>query len=142
MDRRRLLVTFVTLGLIALACVPAVIAFSLGWLQLPDVQPPGAPPAQDTTSPEAWTLFALFYLVWISALTVLLVWSYDRLGRHWQPHERIKRPDRKQRRRTRATMRAVGAEQQAALEAMRRREQREARRRRDREAAGNDGGDR
>jgi hypothetical protein len=132
----------VTLGLFALACLPAVVTFGLGWLQLPHIQPWGAPPARDTASPEAWTLFALFYLVWMAGLTFLLVWSFDRLGHHWQYYDRAPRPSRKERRRTRATMRAVAAEQQATIDAMRRREEREARRRRDRHVGGSDGGGR
>jgi len=141
-DRRRLLIVLVTIGLLVLAVVPAVVTFGLGWLRLPQIQPWGAPPAKDTTTLEAWVLFALLYLAWMAALTVLLVWSFDHIGHTWQPHERSPRPGKKERRRTRATMRAVAADQQATVEALRRREQREARRRRDREAhdARNDGG--
>jgi hypothetical protein len=133
-DVRRLLIVLVTVGVLVLAFVPAVVTFGLGWLPLPNIQPWGAPPARDTTSLEAWTLFALFYLAWMTALAVLLVWSFDHLGNKWQPPERSPRPAKKERRRTRATMQAVAAEQQATVEAMRRREEREARRRREREA--------
>jgi hypothetical protein len=136
MGRRTLPIALVTVGLLILAVVPAVVAFGLGWLQLPHIQPWGAPPAQDTTTPEAWALFALFYLAWMVALTVLLVWCFDRLGHKWQPYDRSRRPAKKDRRRTRATMRAVAAEQQATNEALRRRAERDARRRRDREASG------
>jgi hypothetical protein len=69
------------------------------------------------------------------ALTVLLVWSFDRIGHHWRYYERSPRPPKKTRRRARATMQAMNAEQQATVQAMRRREQREAQRRRDRERA-------
>jgi hypothetical protein len=138
---RRLLIALVTVGVVVLACVPAVVAFGLGWLSLPNIQPWGAPPARDTTSLEAWTLFALAYLAWMIALMVLLVWSFDHLGNNWQPPERTPRPAKKERRRTRATMQAVAAEEQATVEAMRRREEREARRRRERESR-SDGGER
>jgi len=141
MHRRTALIALVTAGLIVLACLPAVVTFGLGWLQPPHIQPWGAPPAKDTTSLEAWTLFAVFYLAWMAGLTVLLVWSFDRIGHKWRYYESAPRPQKKQRRRARATMQAVNAERQATIQAMRRREQREAQRRRDREAhdARNDG---
>jgi hypothetical protein len=141
MHRRTALIALVTAGLIILACLPAVVTFGLGWLQPPHIQPWGAQPAKDTTSPEAWTLFAVFYLAWMAGLVVLLVWSFDRIGHHWRPYDRSPRPEKKQRRRTRATMRAVNAEQQATIQAMRRREAKEAQRRRSREShdARNDG---
>jgi len=134
MHRRTALITLVTAGLVVLACLPAVVTFGLGWLQLPHIQPWGAPPAKDTTTIEAWALFAVFYLAWMAGLAVLLVWSFDRIGHHWQPYDRSLRPEKKQRRRARATMRAMHAEEQATYQAMRRREQREAQRRREREA--------
>jgi hypothetical protein len=134
MHRRTALIALVTAGLIVLACLPAVVTFGLGWLPLPDIQPWGEPPAKDTTTLEAWTLFAVFYLLWMLGLTVLLVWAFDRIGHSWRYYEGSPRPHKKDRRRTRATMQAVNAEQQATLQALRRREQREAQRRRSREA--------
>jgi hypothetical protein len=134
MPRRTALIALVTAVLVVLACLPAVVTFGLGWLQLPHIQPWGAPPAKDTTTIEAWTLFAVFYLAWMAALAVLLVWSFDRIGHHWQPYDRSPGPEKKQRRRARATMQAMNAEEKATYQAMRRREAREAQRRRDREA--------
>jgi hypothetical protein len=141
-DLRRVLLVLVTVGIIVLVFVPAAVTFGLGWLQLPHIQPVGAPAAKDTTTIEGWTVFAVVYLAWIGGLTVLLVWSYDRIGYRWQPHERSTRPPRKQQRRTRATLRAVNAERQATNEALRRRAERDARRRRDREASGRSHGGR
>jgi hypothetical protein len=129
MDRRRLLIYLVPIGLALLWLVPAVLTFALGWLTFPRIQPPGHPPAPDTTTLEAWTLLAVFYLVWTLALVVLFVWAYDRLDFHWQYHERTPRPTKKGRRRTAASLRAVNAEQQAQVQAMRRRAERDARRR-------------
>ena len=142
MHRRTALITLVTAGLIVLACLPAVVTFGLGWLQLPHIQPWGAPPAKDTTSLEAWTLFAVFYLAWMAGLVVLLIWSFDRIGHKWRYYESTPRPKKKHRRRARASMQAVNAEQQATIQAMRRREAKEAQRRRSREShdARNDGG--
>ena len=141
MHRRTALIVLVTAGLIVLACLPAVVTFGLGWLQLPHIQPWGAPAARDTNSPEAWALFAVFYLFWMAGLTVLLVWSFDRIGHQWQPYDRTPRPQKKSRRRARATMQTMNAEQQATIQALRRREARDAQRRRSREAhdARNDG---
>jgi hypothetical protein len=133
MHRRTALVWLVTAGLIVLACLPAVVTFGLGWLQLPHIQPWGAPPAKDITSLEAWTLFAVFYLLWTLGLLVLMIWAFDRLGHRWRYYQSAPRAKSKDRRRARATARHMGAEQQATIEAMRRREERDARRRRDRE---------
>jgi hypothetical protein len=133
MQRRTVIVWLVTAGLIVLAALPAVVTFGLGWLRLPHIQPWGAPPAEDTTTLEQWTLFAVFYLFWMAGLTVLMIWVFDRIGHRWRYYESSPRPRKKERRRARATMRQVNAEQQAAIDAMRRREEREVRRRRDRE---------
>ena len=125
---RRLLLVLVTLGLVVLAAAPAVVTFAAGWLRLPELQASGAPPARDPSSIEAWTAFALFYLVWMLGLVVLLVWSYDRLDYHWYYREPRHRPSEKKRRRTRALFGMVRAEDEAVLEVMRRREQRAAER--------------
>jgi hypothetical protein len=135
MDRRRLLIVLVTLGIVALAFVPAALTFGLGWLSPPHIQPWGAPPARDTTTLEGWTVFAAVYFGWMIGLMVLLVWAYDRLDYHWQYHERKPRPEKKGRRRALAAMRHVGAEDEAMREAMRRRAERHERRRRDAAAA-------
>jgi hypothetical protein len=133
--RRTALIWLVTAGILLLAAVPAAVTFGLGWLRLPSIQPWGAPPARDTTTLEAWVLFAVFYLLWMFGLTVLLVWSFDRIGHRWRPYDRPPRPEKKSRRRARATMQQMGAEQKATYDALRRREEREARRRADRESA-------
>jgi len=133
--RRTALILLVTAGLVVLAFVPAVVVFGLGWLRLPHIQPWGAAPARDSTTLEQWTLFALFYLAWMVGLTVLMIWSFDHIGHRWRYYEGTPRARKKSRRRARATMRHVSAEQQATIQAMRRREEREARRRADRESA-------
>jgi hypothetical protein len=131
--RRTALIWLVTAGLIVLALAPAVVTFGLGWLRLPQIQPWGAQPARDTTTLEQWTLFALVYLAWMAGLTVLMVWLFDRIGHRWRYHESAPRRTKKSRRRARATMQQIGAEQKATYDALRRREAREARRRADRE---------
>jgi hypothetical protein len=133
--RRTALILLVTAGLVVLAFVPAVVVFGLGWLRLPQIQPWGAPAAKDTTTLEQWTLFALFYLAWMFGLMVLMIWSFDHLGHRWRYYEGTPRAHKKSRRRARATMQHVNAEQQATLQALRRREERDARRRADRESA-------
>ncbi len=123
--RRTALIGLVTAGIVVLAVAPAAVAFGLGWVTLQG--------GKHATSLDAWALFAIFYLFWMAGLMVLLVWTFDHIGYRWHAPERSVRPGTKERRRTRATMRAVDAEQRAALDVMRRREEREARRRRDRE---------
>ena len=120
MDRRRLLIILVPLGLIVLVLVPAMVTFGLGWLRLPAIQPAGAGPARDTTSIEAWTLFAVFYLFWMLGLLVLFIWSYDRLDYHWQYHRRSPRPPKKHRRRLTAGMGFLAGQEQARTQAVKR----------------------
>ena len=120
MDRRRLLILLVPVGLIVLALVPAAVAFGLGWLRVPAIQPAGAGAARDTTSIEAWTLFAVFYLFWMLGLLVIFIWSYDRLDYHWQYHQRPPRPPKKQRRRLTAGMDFLAGQEEARTEAAKR----------------------
>jgi hypothetical protein len=100
MDRTRLLSGLATVAAVVLAVVPAVVVFGLGWLTFghPSV-PSGGTVPPDTTSPEQWVLFALFYLAWMFALMVLLIWAYDHLGRNWRSWDRAPRPEKKRRRR-------------------------------------------
>ena len=105
MDRTRLLTNLVTIAAVVLAAVPAALVFGLGWLTMghPSV-PSGGTVPPDTTSPELWVLFALFYLAWMFALMVLLIWTYDRLGRNWRSWDRAPRREKKRRRRLSAGM--------------------------------------
>jgi hypothetical protein len=136
MDRRRLALAGVTLGLVVLALAPAVIAFSAGWLHLPHIEPPLHPAAPDRTAPEAWAAFAVFYLLWSVGVCILLVWSYDRLGYHWQPVERKPRLTRRERRKRAAVMGALTVEDNVRVEAaLRRRHERDRRRSADAEAS-------
>ncbi|HZL65540.1 MAG TPA: hypothetical protein VFD50_11445 [Thermoleophilia bacterium] len=136
MDRRRLALTGVTLGLVVLAVAPAVVAFWAGWLHLPHIEPPGHPAAPDRTAPEAWAAFAVFYLFWIVGVCILLVWCYDRLGYHWQPHERKPRLSRKERRKRAAVMGALTMDDDVRVEAaLRRRNERDRRRSAEAEAS-------
>jgi len=136
MDRRRLALVGVTLGLIVLALLPAVVAFSAGWLHLPHIEPPLHPAAPDRTPPEAWAAFAVFYLFWIVGGAILLVWCYDRLGYHWQPHERKPRLSRKERRKRAAVMGALTMDDDVRVEAaLRRRHERDRRRSADAQAS-------
>jgi hypothetical protein len=85
---------------VALAALPAVVVFGFGWFSLwhggtavDGVIHP------DSTPPEAWVLFAVAYLAWMLGLMVLVIWSYDRLGRNWHSWDRAPRRDKKRRRR-------------------------------------------
>ena len=100
MNLNRLLTGLVTVAAVALAAAPAIVVFGLGWLTLGHLGEPsggGAPPG--TSSPELWVLFALFYLAWMLGLMVLLIWTYDRLGRYWHSWDRAPRREKKRRRR-------------------------------------------
>lgn len=118
MERPRLLRTLVTVAAVVLAAVPAAVAFGLGWLTFghPDA-PGGGPTPPDTTPPEAWALFALFYLAWLFALMVLVIWSFDRVGHHWRAWDRAPRKEKKRRRRVAAGMDFLAGQQKARADA-------------------------
>ena len=100
-DRRRPIIVIATAAAVVLAAVPAVVVFGQGWLPLPHraISPDAAQPYGG--SPEAWTLFALFYLAWMAVDVTLLVLVYDRIGFRYVPREaRPAEPRRKRRRRT------------------------------------------
>jgi hypothetical protein len=118
-DRRtRLLRTLVTVGALALAALPAAVVFGLGWLTFghPDL-PGGASTPPDTTPPEAWALFALFYLVWLFGLMVLVIWSFDRIGHHWHAWDRPPRREKKRRRRLTAGVDFLAGQEKAHADA-------------------------
>jgi len=117
-DRSHLLKTLITVAAVALAVLPAAVAFGLGWLTFghPDL-PTGGPTLPDTTPPEAWALFALLYLGWLSALMVLLVWSFDRVGHHWSAWDRAPRKEKKRLRRLRAGLGFLAGQEKARADA-------------------------
>ena len=114
MDRTRLLTGLVTAAAVVLAVAPAAVVFGLGWLTFghPSVPSGGVVPP-DTTSPEQWVLFALFYLAWMFALMVLLIWTYDRLGRYWRSWDRAPRREKERRRRLGAGLSYLAAQEKA-----------------------------
>jgi hypothetical protein len=114
MDRTRLLTGLVTVAAAVLAALPAVVVFAAGWLPFghPGV-PSGGQVPPDTSSPELWVLFALFYLAWMLGLMVLLIWSYDRLGRNWRSWDRAPRREKKHRRRLGAGLGYMAGQEKA-----------------------------
>jgi hypothetical protein len=113
MDRMRLLSGLVTVAAVVLAAVPAFVVFGLGWLTFghPSVSRDQLPPS--TSSPEQWVLFALFYLAWMFGLMVLLIWTYDHLGRNWRSWDRVPRPEKKRRRRLGAGLDYLAGQEKA-----------------------------
>jgi hypothetical protein len=114
MDRTRLLAGLSTVTAVVLAALPAVLIFGFGWFSLwrrgaavGGVIPP------NTSPPEAWVLFALFYLFWMLGLMVLLIWTYDHLGRNWRSWDRAPRPEKKRRRRLGVGLRYLEAQEKA-----------------------------
>jgi len=99
MDRTRLLTGLVTLAAVVLAAVPALVVFGLGWLSFGHFAAVAGEVPRDSSSPEMWVVFALFYLAWMLGLMVLLIWAYDHLGRNWRSWDRAPRPEKKRRRR-------------------------------------------
>ena len=95
---RRLARTLVTLVAVAALAVPAAVALSTGWIQIA-YTPWGEQPAPDPAPLERWAALALAYVVWAPLVFVGLVAVFDRLGYHYMPVDRDRRPTRKERRR-------------------------------------------
>jgi len=116
-DRRRLLIAIVSAAAVVLAAVPALVVFGQGWLPLPHrvISPDAAQPYGG--SPEAWTLFALFYLAWMAADVTLLVFLYDRIGFRYLPRETKPLEPRRKRRRRTAGVRYLEAQERARAQA-------------------------
>ena len=73
----------------------------------------------DTTSPGVWAALAVVYLVWAVVLMVGGVWALDRLGYHYQPYDRPRRPTRRERRRRRAGANLLQAREKSRRDALR-----------------------
>jgi hypothetical protein len=110
-DRRHFLFVALTVITVALAAAPAAVVFGLGWLSL------GSSSVSAARAPEAWALFALFYLAWMLALMVALIVANDRLGRHWRSWDRAPRTEKKARRRLAAGMRYLAGQEKARVDA-------------------------
>jgi hypothetical protein len=117
MDRTRLYTTLMTVVVLALAVLPAAVVFGFGWLSFghPTFRS-GAVPG-DTTRPEVWVLFVLFYLAWMFGLMVLTIWAYDRLGHHWRSWDRAPRKEKKRVMRLSAGLGFLAGQQRARAQA-------------------------
>jgi hypothetical protein len=111
---RRLLTALVAPAALLLSAAPAVVVFGRGWLPAgdPDV-PVGTVVPPETTPLEWWVVFVLFYLAWMVGVTLLVVWSYDTLGRKWRSYDRPPRPARRTARRREAGLRYLEAQDEA-----------------------------
>ena len=111
----------VPVGWLLLLPVPFLVFWWAGWIHISRAH--GAMVEHgvlhDTTGPGVWTALAVVYLVWAIGLTVGTIWALDRLGYHYQPYDRPKRPTRRERRRRRAGMKYQAARQQANRDALR-----------------------
>ncbi len=109
---RRLLAALAGLAALALATVPAVVAFGAGWMALGWDDDRGAGGGLiDHNSPEAWTALALAFMVWVPFVLAALVLVLDRLGQRYMPVERAPRVAKGERRRLWAGLRyLVGRE--------------------------------
>jgi hypothetical protein len=118
---KRLGRALVPVGWLLLLPVPFLVFWWAGWIHISRAH--GAMVEHgvlhDTTGPGVWTALAVVYLVWAIGLTVGTIWVLDRLGYHYQPYDRPKRPTRRERRRRRAGMKYQAARQQANRDALR-----------------------
>ncbi len=103
---RRLLAALAGVAALALAAVPAVVAFGAGWMALGwDGDRGDIGGLVDHNSPEAWALLAVAFMVWAPLVLAALVLALDRLGQRYMPLERAPRAAKGERRRLRAGVR-------------------------------------
>ena len=124
-SRRSLLAALATLAAVVLATAPVVVAFGLGWMSLGwEAEEGGMGRLIDDNPVEGWVLLALAVLAWVPLVLVGLIWALDRLGHHYTPIDRPKRPSRRERRRRGAALKygegVETARRAAAREAARR----------------------
>ena len=100
---RGLLFTAVTLAAAALAALPAAVAVRLGWYHTLRV------PGDLGRGSGLIIVLVLFYMLWLPAIVVGLVYVYDRLGYHYAVTERARKEPRRQRRRQRAGLRYLAS---------------------------------
>ena len=108
---RRAAIIGVTMLALVVAALPVVLTIALGW--------------QDTTilgsqlgpGSDAYVVLALVYAVWLPATVVGMIFLYDRLGYHYFAQERQTKPSRRERRRARAGLDLLAAQEQARQEA-------------------------
>jgi hypothetical protein len=93
---RGLLFAAVTLAAAALAALPAAVAVRLGWYHTLRV------PGDVGRGSALIIVLVLFYMLWLPAVVVGLVYVYDRLGYHYAVSERTRPDSRRRRRRQRA----------------------------------------
>ena len=117
MNRTRLYTSLMTVVVLALAVLPAAVVFGFGWLTLGHPTFRSGVVPGDTTPPEVWVLFALFYLAWMFGLMVLTIWVYDRLGHHWHSWDRAPRREKKRRLRLTAGMSFLAGQERARARA-------------------------
>jgi hypothetical protein len=111
--RRTLLVTLVSLAALALATLPAVVAFGTGWMELGWRSGAGETGGVVDRNPiEAWVVLAVATLVWVVLVLFGLVAALDRLGHRYTPPELEPRLTRRERRRRRAALRYGRAQQE------------------------------
>lgn len=107
---RRALAVLAGVAALALACVPALVAFGLGWMTLGWSEASGdIGHLVDDNPIEAWALLALAFLVWVPLVVVALVYVLDRLGQQYTPLEREPRPKTRETRRRRAGLRYLAS---------------------------------
>ena len=107
---RRLARTLLTLAAVVALVVPVALALTTGWIEV-NSTPWGEQPVPDPTPLESWVALALVYLVWAPLVFVGLVAAFDRLGHHYMPIDRDRRPTRKERRRQAAGIKLLQSEQ-------------------------------
>ena len=96
---RGLLFAAVTLVAVALGALPTVLAVAMGWYHTLRV------PGDVGKGSGLIIVLVLFYVLWLPAIVVGLVYVYDRLGYHYAVGERAAVEPRRRRRRQRAGLR-------------------------------------
>jgi hypothetical protein len=108
---RRALIVLATLLALAVAALPIVVSIVLGWH---DTTVLGS---QFGPGSDIFIILSVVYAVWLPATVAGMVFLYDRLGYHYFAQERVARPTRRERRRTRAGLDLLAAQERTDREA-------------------------
>jgi hypothetical protein len=112
---RRLVKPVLSVVALSVAVLPAVLVLALGWYHTPVLGDPMGPGS------GVLIVTVLFYVLWLPSTFFGLIWLFDRLGLHYAVEPRKPRTSRKERRRQRAGLELLAAQERGLEQARRER---------------------
>jgi hypothetical protein len=97
----------VSAAALVVAALPVVVTLVCGW------QDTTVLGAQLGAGGDIYVVLTVLYAVWLPATVAGMVFCYDRLGYHYFAQEKSEKPSRRARRRARAGLRLLAAQEKA-----------------------------